>query len=185
MELTADTVDALAYEYADDNPFATVEAEHLEIMPATLARGDYGWRDLEWVVQWYYRRRLDYDNAARRRREAAFGDNEYEDVHDAIDDAVAADETGAKLEALTALSGVDVSVATAFLQFLDPDRYLVLSDREWAALQACGELEEPYPEEPSPAAYERYLETCRDVVGRCDCNLQTLYRALWQVETSE
>ncbi|AFZ74057.1 hypothetical protein [Natronobacterium gregoryi] len=185
MELTADTVDALADEYADAHPFATVEDEHREIMPATLESGDYGWRDVEWVVQWYYRRRLDYDNAARRRREAAFGDNEYEAVHAAIDDALAADETEAKLEALTTLSGVDPSVATAFLQFLDPGRYLVLSDREWGVLQDCGELEEPYPEEPSPAAYERYLETCQDVADRCECDLQTLYRALWQVETSE
>lgn len=183
MDLTADVVERLADEYADTHPFAPVETEHLEILPKTLEDGDYGWRDVEWIVQWYYRRFPGHDAAARRRREDAFGDNEYEAVHEAIDDALEAEETAAKLEALTELSGVGVSVATAFLQFLEPDRYLVMSEREWTALEGDGELEASYPDRPSTNDYERYLETCRAVADRCDCGLQTLYRALWQVET--
>ena len=184
MELTADVVERLAEEYAATHPFATVEAEHLEILPPMLEDGAYGWRDVEWIVQWYYRRDPGHDAAARRRREGAFGDNEYDEVHAAIDDAIATEDTAAKLEALTHLSGVDVSVATAFLAFLDPDRYLVMSEREWTTLEQCGELASPYPDRPSATDYERYLETCRTVADRCDCDLVTLYRALWGVQTS-
>ncbi|MDG5759664.1 hypothetical protein QA600_09955 [Natronococcus sp. A-GB1] len=180
MALSADTVTALADEYPDEQPLATVEDEHRELLPATLAEGSYGWRDVEWIVQWYFRRFLGrYPDAKRRAAEERFGDNEYEALETAIRGALAAETTRAKLEALTALEGVDVPIGTAFLQFLEPERYLVMSAREWAVLFEHGELEEPYPESPDSGEYERYLERCRTIADRCNCELWDCYRALW------
>lgn len=180
MELTADLVAETCSDYPDHQPLSTVEAEHLELLPETFASGDYGWRDAEWVVQWYYRRLLGgYSNAARRAAEASYDENTYEDVHVAIAGAVEAETTADKLESLTALSGVDVPVASAFLQFLAPDRYVVVSKREWGVLHRSGELDEAYPDPPAVPDYERYIETVQSVASRCDCSLQDLYRALW------
>jgi hypothetical protein len=186
MELSPETVESLAGEYAKSQPLATVEEEHLETLPAALSAGEYGWRDVEWIVQWYYRRHLgSYPDAERRAGEAAFRENEFDDLRAAIAGATAADATAAKLEALTGLAGVDTSVATAFLQFLEPAAYLVMSDHEWNALRACDEFARSYPERPSAAEYERYLETCRTAADRYNCDLQTLYRALWTVEVKK
>lgn len=180
MELTADLVAEKCSEYPDHQPLSAVEEEHLEMLPNTFASGDYGWRDAEWVVQWYYRRLLGgYANAERRAAEESYDENTYEDVHVAIAGAVEAETAADKLESLTALSGVDVPVATAFLQFLAPDRYVVVSQREWGALHRAGELDDEYPDPPAIADYQRYLETVQSVADRCDCDVQALYRALW------
>ncbi|AGB37232.1 hypothetical protein [Natronococcus occultus] len=180
MALSPDTVETLADEYPDEQPLAAVEDEHRELLPTTLRQGTYGRRDVEWIVQWYFRRFLGrYPDADRRAAEERFGDNEYEALETAVEDALEAESTAAKLEALTALSGVDVPVGTAFLQFLEPERYLVMSAREWAVLREHGELEAPYPEPPEASDYERYLERCRELAERCECELWTCYRALW------
>ncbi|ARS89567.1 hypothetical protein [Natrarchaeobaculum aegyptiacum] len=92
---------------------------------------------------------------------------------------------GADLETavdhLRGLEGVGVPVASAFCFFLDPDRFLVMSDREWTALHEAGELEAPYPDSPTVGEYEAYLETIRSVADRLECDLWTLYRALWRL----
>lgn len=180
MELSSSVIDANAAEYPAVQPLSTVEEEHIEMLPTTLERGEYGWRDIEWIVQWYFRRFLGgYPDAERRAIEDAFGENSYEAVHDAIDAAV--DGTGAaeKLRPLLGLSGVDVAVGSAFLHFLDPDSYLVVGEDEWETLARAGEFTETYPESLTVDDYERYLTTCRAISDRCDCDLQTLYRALW------
>ncbi|MDG5820478.1 hypothetical protein [Natronococcus sp. A-GB7] len=180
MALSPETVTALADEYPDEQPLAAVEDEHRELLPATLAEGSYGWRDVEWIVQWYFRRFLGrYPDAKRRAAEERFDDNEYEDLETAIEGALEAETARAKLESLTELEGVDVPIGTAFLQFLEPDRYLAMSAREWDVLREQGELEEPYPESPDSGDYERYLERCRTIADRCDCELWDCYRALW------
>lgn len=180
MDLTAEVVADAIDEYRAVQPLSAVEAEHLEMLPDTFASGDYGWRDPEWVVQWYYRRFLGaYPDEERRAAEYAYGENTYEDVHAAIDGAVAADETAEKLQHLTALEGVDVPVASAFLQFMHPDAYVVVGERTWSVLHEAGELDGPYPDPPSVPAYERHLERCRAIAERCDCSLWGLYRALW------
>jgi len=180
MELTPALVAARAEAYDDVQPLAAVEAEHADMLPEMLATGEFGWRDAEWVVQWYYRRFLGaYPDAERRAAEDAFGENDYDAVRDALAAAAAAGDAAAKLDHLTRLTGVDVSVGSAFLQFLDPEAYLVCSAREWGVLRAAGELDGDYPDPLSVPAYERCLATCRGVAGRCDCSLPTLYRALW------
>lgn len=186
MDLSAESIGRLVEAYPDTQPLAGVEADHLEMLPSTLESGSYGRRDVEWIVQWYYRRFLgDYPDAERREAEDAFGDNEFDDIQVVIDGALECETTRAKLERLTALAGVDVSVATAFLQFLDPKTYMVLSESEWQSLRRCGELSREYPSPPSPTDYDRYLQVCRSVADRCDCALQTLYRALWQIQMGQ
>ncbi|MFT4922602.1 MAG: hypothetical protein ACI8XM_001819 [Haloarculaceae archaeon] len=182
MDLTPSLVARTAAAYEEVQPLYAVEEEHREMLPEMLAGGDFGWRDPEWIVQWYYRRFLGaYPDDRRRAREDAYDENTYEEVRDAISGALDADDVAAKLDSLTALSGVDVPVGSAFCQFLHPDRYLVVSEREWEPLRAAGELDGPYPDPPSVAAYETYLGACRTVAERCDCSLWTLYRALWTV----
>jgi len=182
MDLTPALVARKADAYETVQPLYAVEAEHRETLPDALASGEFGWRDAEWVVQWYYRRYLGaYPDADRRAAEERYGENSYEAVHGAVADAVAADGTAAKLGSLTALSGVDVPVGSAFLAFLHPQRYLVASRREWETLRAAGELDAPYPDGPAIEDYERYLRTCRGVAQRCDCSLWTLSRALWTI----
>lgn len=180
MELTADLVADRADAYPSVQPLSAVEAEHLEILPAAFADGDYGWRDAEWVVQWYHRRFLGaFPDATRREREGAYGANDFEAIRGAIAAAADADDSDGGLAALTALEGVDVPVASAFLQFVDPERSLVVGPRTWAVLREAGELTDPYPDPPSAGEYRSYLAICRAVAERCDCTLQELYRALW------
>lgn len=180
MDLTAAAIDEAVREYPDVQPLSAVEHEHLELLPEAFASGEYGWRDAEWVVQWYYRRFLGgYPDADRRAAEDAYGENGFEAVRTAIADTTGAASTEAALAALTDLEGVDVPVASAFLQFVDPTNYVVVGEREWGALARAGELEEPYPVQPTPRGYELYLTTCRTITSRLDRSLWDLYRALW------
>jgi hypothetical protein len=180
MELTAQAVDEAVREYPAVQPLSAVETEHLELLPDSFERGNFGWRDAEWVVQWYFRRFLgSYPDAERRAVEDAYGENGFEDVRAAIAAAVAADEAVDALDRLTTLEGVDVPIGSAFLQFVDPDRYVVVGEREWTALRERGAIEDVYPEPPTAPKYERYLGACRTLADRCECDLWDLYRALW------
>lgn len=182
MELTPSLVRERAEAYADEEPLYAVEAEQVETLPGAFASGEFGWRDAAWVVRWYYRRYLGaYPDRRRREAEAAFGENDLETIRAAVADAIEAPDVAATLDRLTDLAGVDVPEASAFLQFLDPDAYLVVGDREWAVLRAAGELEGAYPDPPTAADYERYLDAARGVADRLDCDLWTLYRALWRL----
>jgi hypothetical protein len=182
VTLTPEAIEERAAEYREVEPLYTVEQEHLELLPADLAEGDYGWRDVEWIVQWYYRRELGgYPDRERRAGEAAFRENDYEAVREAVAAASEADAAADALEALTALEGVDVPMASALAMFVDPERFLVVSEREWATLRAAGELDEPYPDAPDVADYERCLDAARGVAADCDCDLWTVYRALWRL----
>ena len=207
--LDRETVASLASEYPDHQPLAAVEDEHRELLPETFASGDYGWRDAEWVVQWYFRRFLGaIPNAERRAAEEAYGENDYEDVHAAIGDVTAveradgtedtdategtyategtdADATAAKLDRLADLTGVDSSIASAFLGYIEPDSYIVASRAEWEALRSAGEIDTAYPDPPSADEYERYLTVCRSIAERTDCDLWMVYRALWMIGRDE
>ena len=180
MGLETAEVEAAVEAYPDRQPLAAVEREHLELLPKAFAEGDFGWRDAEWVIQWYYRRFLGaVPDDKRRAREDAYDENDYEAVQDAIAGAVEAEGAAAKLEHLTALSGVGVEVGSAFLQFIEPDDYVVVGEREWTVLRAAGELDGDYPAPPSVQEYERYLDACRTVADRCDSDPRAVYRALW------
>lgn len=182
MDLTRAVVETKAAEYAADGPLYAVEAEQIDGLPGAFASGDFGWRDAMWVVQWYYRRSLGaYPDERRRAAEAEFGENDFEAIQTVIGDVVSTTGDARKVQRLTDLVGVDVPVASAFLQFIDPEAYIVVGDREWTVLREAGELTTPYPDPPSVDAYVGYLDTCRAITGRVGCDLWTLYRALWRL----
>jgi len=186
MDLTAELVEEKAAEYEREEPLYVREQEHVETLPDVFPDGDFGWRDTEWVVRWYYRRFLGgYPNADRMAVEDAYDDNDYESVRDALIAADAADDPATAVVELTDLSGVDVGVGSAFLLFTDPERYLSVGEREWGVLHASGTLEDPFPDELTPDDYARYMEACRDICDRLDCSLWTLYRAIWRLGKDE
>jgi hypothetical protein len=178
--LTQTIVDELADEYEREAPFDLVEREHTETLPRAFAAGEYGRRDAEWVVQWYYRRRSVPD-AERRHAEERFLDNDYEEMVDAITGAAAATDRTGKLRKLTQLTGVDIAVASAFLAFMHPDEYVAVGEREWRALRAAGELSDPYPASLTVTEYGQYLDAVTAVAKRVDRGLWTVYRALWRI----
>ncbi|AZH27254.1 hypothetical protein DU502_15805 [Haloplanus aerogenes] len=173
-------MDVLSDEYEAREPFDLVEREHTETLPRAFAAGDFGRRDAEWVVQWYFRRGTVSDRE-RREAEERFLDNDYEEMVDAIQGAATADTLDEQLGALTTLTGVDVPVASAFLAYSHPEEYVAVGEREWAALAAADELDEPYPETVTPAAYRQYIRAVRSVAERTGHDCWTVYRALWRV----
>lgn len=182
MTITRPLVEEHAEAYRESEPLYTVEQENVDLLPAAFERGEFGRRDAEWVVRWYYRRFLGaFPDAERRRIEEAFERNDYEAISEAIAGAVEADTVEAAIDHLTDLHGVGVPVASAFLMFIDPDRFVVVGEREWHTLHAHEELASPYPDPPTVAEYETYLETCREVADRVGCDLYTLYQALWRL----
>ena len=202
MTLTRSLVESSAREYRDVEPFYTVEQETVETLPAAVRRGDYGWRDVEWIVQWYFRRHMGrYPDRERRAIENQFRENDYEDVRDVLGEVVA-EENGAvdgetgdvfggeredelefRIDRLTALEGVDVRLASAFLLFLFPKRYVVVGEREWGVLVRAGELEETYSDPPSVEEYLLYQDRCSDLLDRFDVDAWTFYRAIWRLGT--
>lgn len=182
MELTRDLVERKAEEYGREEPLYGVEREQIETLPGAFAAGEFGPRDAEWVVRWYYRRYLGaFPDDRRRAIEERFRRNDFEPVRRAVADAVATDDPGTRIERLTDLDGVGVPVASAFLLFVDPEFSIVVGDREWAVLRAADALADPYPDPPSIDEYRAYLEACRSLAEALDCDAWTLYRALWRL----
>jgi hypothetical protein len=70
-------------------------------------------------------------------------------------------------------------VASAFLLFLSPERYVVVDERTWGVLHAAGELDDPYPAPPSEPDYLAFDAACTRLRERFDVDAWTLYRALW------
>jgi hypothetical protein len=181
--LTGEDIDELAREYGREEPFDTVEREQIETLPDALAAGEFGWRDVEWVVRWYYRRPgLGVSDDRRRTAEEQFGDNGYEAVADAIVRAVEATDTDGKVAALTSLDGVDVPVASAFLAFLHPNEFVAVDELVWGALREVSDLSRPYPDRVTPADYGEYLAAVRTVADRANRDCWTVYRALWRLD---
>ena len=186
MDLTRTLVKTKVHEYTEEEPLYPIEQEHVETLPEAFRSGQYGRRDAEWVVQWYFRRFLGtYPDAERRATEAAFRGNDFEAVRDALAGVVDSDTTVARLNHLTTLAGVDVPVASAFLQFLFPSRYVVVGEREWSVLCTAGELDKPFPDPLGAEAYLTYHEACRTLADRLDIGAWTLYRALWRLGAPE
>ena len=182
MELTPSLVAEKATAYRTEEPLYAVESDHLEILPKTFESGEYGRRDAQWPIRWYYRRHLGaFPDAKRRDAESRFRDNEFEAIKERIEKARTAESSTEAIEALTELPAVDTGVASAFLFFIAPSRYVAVGAREWQTLREAGKLDGPYPGDLSPADYERYLGACRRVTARVDCDLWTLYRALWRL----
>lgn len=182
MELTRPAVTEKAEEYREAEPLYAVEAEQIERLPKAFSVGEFGWRDAEWVLRWYYRRLFGaFPDDERRQIEERFGENDFEAVERAIEDAVAVDGVGAKLDSLTDLAAVSVPVGSAFLFFIDPEEFIVVGEREWGVLYDAGEIDDPYPGTPSVTDYETYLGTCRTLGANFECDMWTLYRGCWRL----
>lgn len=188
----ADHVEA----YRESAPFHPVESEAIGSLPDAFRAGEYGNRDVEWVVRWYFRRAVtDIDHAARRAVEEAVSDAEPREVRGAMWDAIEAlDEARTEsphrraLDALTQIPGVDVAVASALLWFLDPDASLVVGEREWAVVAALTagadlgvELDDAYPEPMTVDAYDRYLDAARGLADRLGVDHWHLYMVIRRV----
>jgi hypothetical protein len=182
MDLTRTLVTKRAEEYTDEEPLYPVEEEAIETYPAAFGENEFGWRDVEWVVQWHYRRFLGtYPEKEHRAGEKQFGENEFSEVRAVIADVVASTDLDEQIGCLTALEGVDLPVASAFLQFIDPERYMVVDGRTWGVLREAGELDEPYSDPPSVEEYREFIRACRRIGEDLDVDLWTLYRALWRL----
>lgn len=186
MNLTRPLLIEKAEEYTAEEPLYPVEEEAIEMYPAAFASKDFGFRDAEWVVQWYYRRFLgEYPDKEQRVGEEEFGENERSVVRETVADAANETELETRIVRLRELEGVDLEVASAFLQFIDPERYLVIDGRTWGVLQEAGELGESYPNPLSIEEYREFLGASRRLGEECNVDLWTLYCALWRLARSE
>jgi len=197
--------DELIQAYRDTAPFYPVEDEAIGSLGDAFRAGDYGRRDVEWVVRWYFRRRAAaIDHGERRAVEEAVEGTEPRDLRGALWDAIdALDEADERardgttvggdtepphhraLDALTRIPGVDVAVASALLWFLDPDRYFVVGDREWEVVAALTELPGSAPDPVTLEAYDRYLDAVGALRERLAVDGWELYMLLQQVDAAE
>lgn len=177
----SETLRNRAAEYGDREAFAVVENERLETMPEAFRNGTYLWKDCEWIVRWYSRRSLDgHLNPA----EETFRQNRMERVEVAIELAVEAKRTIDKLDALLTLEGIDVPIASAFLQFMDPKAYAAISNPCWRALVDADILSGAYPEIVGLKDYDRFLGACRELAGDAEMPVFAVGRALWRIGLS-
>lgn len=185
MELTAAVIRREAEAYREEQPLFPVEQEQIEGLPRAFRTGSFGWRDAEWVLRWYYRRQLgDIPHQPRRAAESSFDENDYTAVQSAIGAVHEVDTDRDRIDALAALSGVSIPVASGFLMFIDPAEYISFGAREWRALVRTGERAEGYPADPTVEDVVEYFETCRAISSRTGCSLWSLYRTLWQIGTA-
>ena len=197
-------VDEHVETYRETAPFYPVEDEAIGSLGDAFRAGDYGRRDVEWVIRWYFRRRVAaIDHDERRAVEEAVEAAEPRELRGALWDAIdALDEGGSgsdaesdlgsdtegappanhrALDALTGIPGVDVAVASALLWFLEPDRFPVVGDREWRVVAALTDLDAAYPEPMTAAAYDRYLDATRTLAERLDVDGWHLYMVIQRV----
>ncbi len=165
-------------EYERREPFARVEDDRLATLPAAFAEGTYLWKDIEWIVRWYCRRPLDGRGAAE---EAAFRENDMAAIRDAIESTLAADTIPERIHSLSRLAGVDVPIATAMLQFMDPLRFAVITERSWNALYDMGLVDELFHTPVDAPRYVRYLRECTDLATEADVTVAAVERALWRI----
>src|SRR5262249_7445156 len=96
------------------------------------------------------------------------------EMADALRLACSATTARSALAVLTGLRGVDVSVASAILTAMMPDKYTIIDYRALEALDTTGAG--PY----SVDYYLAYLAHCQTLAGEYNVDLRTLDRALWQ-----
>ncbi len=203
MDISIEVVGARVPEhietYRESAPFYPVEKEAIESLPAAFRAGEYGPRDVEWVVRWYFRRAVtDIDHEERRAVESAVGDTDPRELRGAMWDGVdALDEEGETpphhraIDALTRIPGVDVAVASALLWFLAPDECFVVGEREWAVVASLtddthlqADLDDQYPDPMTVDAYDRYLDAVCGVADRLEVDHWHLYMVIRRVHAT-
>lgn len=169
VTLNSETIRKNADEYVTGA--ASDEDEMLDSLPAKFRDGTVNWDDYVWIITWKSGgRSLPYFE----RNDRAYVDHVIELV---LRDIPAA----WKIRHLTTLDGVKAPTASAFLTFIDPERYTVLDYRAWTVLHRCRVLREPPASEYDAADYAEYLRACRRVASEHDVDLRTLDRALFEL----
>lgn len=167
-----------AAEYRESEPFAIVEADRVETLPNAFRDGSILWKDCEWIVRWYARRPLD---GQTHPAEAAFRENQWVSVTSQITALNSAETFDEQVSALLALRGIDVEIASAFLQFYDPDNHAALAPQCWGPLRAADLIDRPYPKEPQPSDLREYLTVCRSLADEARLPVIDVGRALWRL----
>lgn len=171
MRLNRELIVSKADEYmeiADNERYQEEEPRQLERLPIAFENGTWTWEDLEWIVRWKAHRSIGY-----------FRRNDRDRVGTVISDVIETSEPRQKVALLTNLHGIQVKMASAFLLFMNPNKFTVIDSRAGSVLANGGYLESMVPQSPSVDEYIQYLEVCRDIANRFDVDLRTLDRALW------
>ncbi len=142
----------------------TSDAEAREAGRQARRRGHYTHSGFLMVCRW---------KAARNtwRVEA----NTPESIRQATTIALAAKSEAERIEALTALRGVGVPVASALLHFAFPDRYPIL---DYRALESLGHTARRTTY--TTLFWISYQEACRQIARENGVSVRTLDKALWQ-----
>ena len=137
------------------------EIEYLETLPEAFKEGTWMWEDLEWIVRW-------------KMTGLPF-----------VDKAVVASSPSEKITHLTEISGVAERMGSAFLLFMNPDRFTVLDWKAWSVLHESGYLPDEMPDDPAVEDYLLYLGACWAIANEYDVSLRTLDMALWALGGDE
>ena len=76
-------------------------------------------------------------------------------------------------------------MGSAFLLFMNPDRFTVLDWKAWSVLHESGYLPDEMPDDPSVDDYLLYLGACWAIANEYDVSLRTLDMALWALGGDE
>lgn len=168
LTLDSETIRENAEEYRRESAIDE-EDEKLTSLPPKFHERTVDWDDYLWIVTW--------KSGGRTRPYFERNDRAYVDH---IIELVLQDIPPSwKIRHLTTLSGVKTPTASAFLTFIDPERYTVIDYRSWTVLHAYGILREPAASTYDAADYTKYLRACRRVATEHDVDLRTFDRALF------
>lgn len=177
---------SLASTYEQHMPFAGVESAMFETIGAAISSDALRWRDVEWMVRWYYRRHLSSRyNEARQSAEDAFRTNDWPEVSERVERAAHRSGPVERINVLTPLAGVDVGIASAILYFSRPDRDIVLGEPEWAALARWETIDEAFPEALTASSYGILHSAVLEISQTRSVDLITLQRALFIAATEQ
>lgn len=112
-----------------------------------------------------------------RRATSQMTSNTDEMIHDVTATALAAPLPIQHL-VLDILRGVAVPMASALLTVWNPEQHTVIDVRAVNSLVTHGEIPNPAPRKYPP--YIRYLTVCKDLARRCNRDLRTVDRALYE-----
>jgi hypothetical protein len=174
MELGRRVLEQQEAVYKEEEDQYAEEVERLETLPRAFEDGTWSWEDLEWIVRWkmtgspFVGKVLDDFNS----NDAAF-------VTSQVEKTVASSSPGEKLSHLIEISGVAERMGSAFLLFMNPDRFTVLDWKAWGVLHESGYLPDEMPDDPAVEEYLLYLGACWAIANEYDVSLRTLDMALW------
>jgi thermostable 8-oxoguanine DNA glycosylase len=172
MDFDHDLITSKAEEYwelAPDSPrYQEEEEPKLDELPTKFENHNWDWDDLIWIYRWKSPRSI-----------GDFKQNDPERVDKVFSKVVDTSSTRRKLALLKEeVNGLRVPTGSAFLLFMNPEKYTVMDSNAGEFLQQQGYLP-TYSDDPSYEEYINYLDVCRGIADDCDVELRTLDRALW------